>query len=199
MSEKIRLFVAVAPPEGVVERLSETARGLRAEIPPPAVAWVLAEQIHLTLHFLGEVERERVGEFELALEKVCGASEGCLLRAGGLGCFPSANRPRVVWAGLQGAVAALESLKNRMEPELERLGYVPEKRAFHPHLTLGRVKELNARDRRNLARALEENRERDFGEWRVKRVDLMESVLGRTGARYRLVRSFEMMDCGGWV
>jgi RNA 2',3'-cyclic 3'-phosphodiesterase len=193
---KIRLFVAVFPPTEVAERLSEAARGLAGGLSPEAVAWTRPEQIHLTLNFLGQVERGKVEEFQRAVAAACRGGGPFLLRARGLGSFPSPARARILWAGLDGAVAAVEGLKGMLDAGLAPLGHVPDERPFHPHLTLGRVRLLNGGDRRHLAAALPQWREADFGSWTVERVDLMQSVRLPGGAQYAPVQSFALQGPG---
>jgi 2'-5' RNA ligase len=194
---KIRLFVAVFPPPEVVERLTEAARGLAGGLSPRAVAWTRPEQIHLTLNFLGHVERTKVEEFQRAVAAACRRGESLLLRARGLGCFPSPARARILWAGLGGAVATAEELKGSLDESLAPLGYVQDTRPFQPHLTIGRVKSLNGGDRRHLTATLPQWREADFGSWTAERVDLMQSVLSPAGSEYSSVQSFPLPGPGG--
>ncbi len=195
--ERIRMFVAVFPPAEVVLQLADAAGSLAHGLSPQAVAWIRPEQIHLTLNFLGDVERARLGEFQRALEAACRRAEPLLVRARGLGCFPSPARPRIIWAGLGGAVEALEGLKRTLDENLAPLGYVPDERAFHPHLSLGRVKRLNAGDRLHLAATLPQWREADFGPWTMQRVDLMQSALSPAGAEYSRIQSFPLQRLTG--
>lgn len=189
-SEKMRLFVAVFPPAQVVERLTDAIRRVAGGLSPRAVAWTSPEQIHLTLNFLGNTERETVPELERVLDGVCRTGASHVLRARGLGCFPNPGRPRIIWAGLEDPPRALAALKEKLDDGLTRLGYVPEDRAFHPHLSLGRVKELHGGDRQHLAQSLRELSDTDFGRWTVEGVDLMRSELSPSGARYSVVKSF---------
>jgi len=186
----IRLFVAVFPPTEIAQRLAEAARALAGSLSPRAVAWTRAEHIHLTLNFLGNVERRKVEEFQRAVEAACRRVGPIHLRARGLGCFPSPARARIIWAGLGGAGAAVVGLKGTLDECLAPLGYVPDARPFEPHLTIGRVKLLNGGDRRHLSATLPQWREADFGAWTVERVDLMQSLLSPGGAEYALVQSF---------
>jgi 2'-5' RNA ligase len=195
--ECIRMFVAVFPPAEVVLQLADAASGLAHGLSRQAVAWIRPEQIHLTLNFLGDVERTRIGEFQGAVEAACRRGEPLVVRARGLGCFPTPARPRIIWAGLDGAVDALAGLKGMLDENLDRLGYVPDERAFHPHLTIGRVKRLNGGDRLHLAATLPQWREADFGPWIVDRVDLMQSTLSAAGAEYSRVQSFPLRRLTG--
>lgn len=190
--EKIRAFVAVYPGREIAERLEQAQGRLRSEIPPNAIRWTHPGQIHLTLNFLGDIESRRVPEFAAAIRH---ASIGCasfVLRVEAMGCFPNERRPRVLWAGLAGDVARLRGLKERLDDAMSGLGIVPEER-FSPHLTLGRVRQIGPRDVRHLSRLLHELRNADFGEWTVRGIDLMRSVLGSAGARHERVGSFDLL------
>jgi len=191
-SDKVRLFVAIFPPESVIQRLMETIRTLAETLPKKAIAWSSPEQIHLTLNFLGGTPRDRIPDLERALAEVCSFAKCHYLEAAGLGCFPTPRRPRVVWAGLADPSGALLSLKNKLDERLTELGYAKEERTFQPHLTIGRVKELDAAMRLDVTPAVKEIRERSFGRWTVSQVDLMQSVLSPHGALYSVVKSFPL-------
>ena len=189
-TSKIRLFVAIFPPFAVAEKLADVGRRLGEALPGEAVSRTALEKIHVTLHFLGGVEAGKVAGYEEALAKVCPATERFALSVAGLGCFPGPRRPRILWAGIGGDLETLKSLRQGMEPDFVRLGYMPEDRPFHPHLTIGRVKDINPHASRSLIEALEKDQQTDFGEWPVERVDLMQSSLSQGGASYSVVKSF---------
>jgi RNA 2',3'-cyclic 3'-phosphodiesterase len=192
-TERWRLFVALFPPTAVVQFLADTTRRVAAGLSPNAVAWTSPEQIHLTLNFLGGTAREKIEALEKMLDEVCRAEKTHLLAARGLGCFPNPGRPRIIWAGFPDPPPALISLKKKLDHGLTALGYAGEDRPFHPHLTLGRVKDLKSADRQHLAQALRELRDAEFGRWTVDRVDLMRSVLSPSGACYSVVKSFPLL------
>ncbi len=176
----MRLFIAINLPPDLRQRLWEAADPLRTAGYP--VRWVAPDGIHLTLKFLGEVKPAREAEIVAGVGAAVQGAKRFDLPVGGFGAFPSVSRPRVVWAGCE-PVPPLELLQHRVEQEMERLGFPVEGRAFHPHVTLGRVQ----RDAR--ASAFQDLEGRigalEFtGETIVESVDLMESQLARDGARY---------------
>lgn len=176
----MRLFIAINLPADVREMLWEVTAPLRAARYP--VRWVAADAIHLTLKFLGEVEAAREDEIAGGIAAAVGGAKLFPLPVGGFGAFPSAQRPRVVWVGLE-PVPPLELLQHRVEQEMERLGFPTEGRPFHPHLTLGRVK----RDARPAALgglATDLDSLVYETEVSVESVDLMQSTLTPRGARY---------------
>lgn len=176
----VRLFIAVNLPPDLRQHLWDAAEPLRAAHYP--VRWVAPDGIHVTLKFLGEVKPARETEILEGLGAAVQGAKPFQLPMSGFGAFPAISRPRVVWAGCE-PVPPLELLQHRVEQEMERLGFPVEGRAFHPHVTLGRVQ----RDARWGAFSdLEERLSRlEFGgETMVDSVDLMESRLAREGAQY---------------
>ena len=144
------------------------------------VAWVGAENLHITLKFLGGVEDTRLSDVADAVGAAA-AVRAFDVELRGLGAFPTPTRPRVIWAGAADAPAFAE-LAAGVDRSLGALGFPPEERGFTPHVTLGRVRE--PRRDRALASALTAGGTRPFGMLRVARVSLMRSDLSPRGARY---------------
>jgi 2'-5' RNA ligase len=176
----MRLFLAINLPTDVRETLWEVAAPLRTARYP--VRWVAAEAIHLTLKFLGDVDDMREDEIAAGVAAAVVGAKPFPLPVGGFGAFPSAQRPRVVWAGLE-PVPSLELLQHRVEQEMERLGFPTEGRPFHPHLTLGRVKR-DARPAALAGLATDLDSLVYETEVSVESVDLMQSTLTPQGAQY---------------
>lgn len=176
----MRLFVAINLPPELRRDLWEAAAPLRARDYP--IRWVPPESMHLTLKFLGQVEDRRVAEIERGIDRAVGDARRFTLPIAGFGAFPSAARPRVVWVGCE-AVPPLELLQHRVEQGMAVLAFPLEGRLFRPHLTLGRVaRGAGASALASFPTALEPLEY--FGEADVASVDLMESHLEPTGARY---------------
>jgi 2'-5' RNA ligase len=184
-----RLFVAIFPPAHVVTSLRAAVAGLAKGIPARAIRWTRPEQVHLTLNFLGAIAIARIPEIGSALEAACHGHRRHNVRVAGLGCFPNQSRPQIIWAGLAGDLRPLESLKKSLDARLLAGGCVGEDRPFHPHLTIGRARELNPAGRKQVAEALAREQDRDFGEWQVGSIELMQSVLSPQGAAYATLQS----------
>ncbi len=184
----MRLFIAVNLPHEIRSDLWQAAAPLRAASFP--IRWVPAESIHLTLKFLGEVAPERESEIVAGVERSVSGARIFALPIGGFGAFPSPTCARVVWVGCEG-VPPLELLQDRLEREMDDLGFPIEGRAFHPHLTLGRVqRHAKAGDLGGLDEQLEQL---EYGtEVDVRSVDVMQSTLTRSGARYDVRRAVEL-------
>jgi RNA 2',3'-cyclic 3'-phosphodiesterase len=192
LPEKVRTFVAIYPTGSIVSQLEAAQARLQIGIKKKAVRWTQPEQIHLTLQFLGNIERHRIDSFRAVLERVVSESKSFQLCAETIDCFPSSKRPRIIWAGLTGELEPLQMLKQKLDVALDELGYVPEKRKFHPHLTIGRVADLKPTNARRLAKEILKFDPAQFGEWHVHEINLMQSVLSPKGAKYHLLKSFPL-------
>lgn len=176
----MRAFVAVNIEENLRRAVAEAQERLRAT--GADVKWVRPEGVHITLKFLGWVEQVRVSALVEALRATLEHQEPFTVRLEGIGGFPSATAPRVVWVGVSGGAAELSELAQRTEDALEPLGFAREQRPFSPHLTIGRCR--SPRGRQELTAAMREERDRVLGEMRVERVELMRSELRPEGAIY---------------
>lgn len=176
----MRLFLAVNLPPDLRDALWSTAEPLRAHDYP--VRWVVPEGLHITVKFLGHVDPDRAAGVRDRLDRAVTGAKPFPLLLSGFGAFPSPRRPRVVWVGCA-AAPPLELLQDRIEREMEALGFPVEGRVFHPHVTLGRVR--RGASTKSLD-GMEERLERVsfMGEFTVQSVDLMESTLHPSGARY---------------
>ncbi|MBM4442183.1 MAG: RNA 2',3'-cyclic phosphodiesterase [Candidatus Rokubacteria bacterium] len=160
--------------------LAEAAARLRAAAGALPVSWTAADNYHVTVKFLGNVDGGRVDEIAAALRDAARGHAPFTLVVGGLGAFPSALRPRVLWAGITAGGEAVTSVAGAVDAGLARLGLPREARDFSPHVTIGRVRE--SRRVPALVEALDGNGE--FGRVAVDAVTLMRSELSPRGARY---------------
>ncbi|MBM3491103.1 MAG: RNA 2',3'-cyclic phosphodiesterase [Alphaproteobacteria bacterium] len=127
----MRLFVAIPLPEDVRVGLAMLAGGV------PGAGWVPADNLHLTLRFLGEVDGRQFEEVCLGLGRVGG--DAFPLELSGVGHFGDRRQARVLWAGVRPS-EALARLRGRVERNLEDCGLPREERRFHPHVTLARLR-----------------------------------------------------------
>jgi 2'-5' RNA ligase len=135
----IRCFIAIPLPGKIREMIDDYLRDLKRIT--QAVKWIRAENIHLTLKFLGEIEDKKIEQIKERLPDVNKSTSPFIITINGFGCFPDKRRPRVFWLGLgSGDLNSLSSLHQWLEKQMTSLGFEEEKRRFSPHLTLGRAK-----------------------------------------------------------
>jgi 2'-5' RNA ligase len=178
--ELMRLFLAVFPTPEVQRSAFAIEESLRR--PGDGVSWVKVENLHYTLHFLGELGEDgarRAGE--AAAEAAAGmrAFDAAL---GGLGAFPNPRRARVLWISLSQGAENLTGLAHALEAALKRRGFDQADKPFSAHLTLGRVRNPNQdwTDRLTAVKLPDPSASR----FKVDRLLLMESKLSPRGSTY---------------
>jgi 2'-5' RNA ligase len=182
-----RLFVALEPPDGVRRRVAALAAEVRQAAGRAAadVRWIPAENLHLTLQFLGAVPEERVAQVTEAVTAAAAAAQPLSLEVRGAGGFPNARRARVLWLGLHGEVEPARALVADLGRRLAPLGFAPEARPWSAHLTIGRARD--PRGAPGLAGALASQAEGEGVPWRAADLVLFESHLSPKGPRYEVV------------
>ncbi len=191
--DTVRAFIAIELDELLRHKLGDLQDRLRADLPPGLVRWVRPEGMHLTLKFLGDVPAAQVPEIAQAVQQACKEHAPFECTLSGLGCFPNTARPRVVWVGIEEPSGVLAVLQRDVDRTVSALGFEPEQRRFHPHLTLGRVK---SRDREAVA-ALGEYVSRarvKVGTIQANAVHLMRSDLLPGGAVYTELATAQLRD-----
>ena len=175
-----RLFVAIRPPEPVRDLLID------AMADSPELRWVGDEQLHLTLRFVGEVERPIANDLAAALEPI--RSDRFDLRISGVGRFDQ-RRGGALWAGVEPKppVAALAA---KIERICQSVGLEPERRAFHPHITLARWK---GRSNRAVDVFIERHGGLSSEPFTLDRFILFESHLSRHGPHYEEIQVYPLV------
>ncbi len=180
----IRSFVAIDLPVKIQNRLNKVSEQLQERLDDVPIRWVPVENIHLTLKFLGDVSESNLEVLKDVLKTVVSNHEKFVISVGGLGAFPKASRPRVIWIGIE-APEELAVIQRNIESETARLGYAREKRAFSPHLTLGRVSRgADSRHVHQVAEVLNNFKVGFLGVAKVEAVHLIRSDLQPGGAVY---------------
>jgi 2'-5' RNA ligase len=158
-------------------------RLLRERLPPTRdVRWCTEQQLHVTLKFLGEVQDGQLAAVCNAVAAAAKSVEPFSLALTGLGCFPTARNPRVLWCGVEDEAEGCARWLELADPLFERLGFAREMRQFHPHVTLGRSKGPGGSD--VMRRVLEEISVPKTPAMTVEEIVLFESRLTPSGAQY---------------
>lgn len=139
--ESWRLFVTIELPAGVRERLREHISRLRTLVPDARASWGREENLHLTLKFFGDVPLAKVESIVQATESTARMFGPFELIVGGCGAFPPNGQPRVLWIGIEDPSGRLGLLHQTLEAECEKAGFARERRLFHPHLTIARLRQ----------------------------------------------------------
>lgn len=183
MPKQVRTFIAIEISEPLRRRITQVQRELAAVAGD--VKWVAAEQMHLTLKFLGDVD-------ERSLHRVCRVGQASVaecapfwLRLASLGCFPNAHRPRVIWAGVSQGVADLSAIRDALEEHYANEGFAREKHGFTPHLTLGRVRAI--RENQLLEAAVQKHQPWEAGAMQVRELRILSSMLTPQGPIYEVL------------
>lgn len=139
----MRAFIAIEMPPPALRRVAaiqrHLAHHLRSQQLDRCVRWTPAANLHLTLRFLGEIDQSQCDALLTMLSSLAAQHPALSLYSEGLGCFPNAARPSVIWCGLQGNLRTLTQLQMDVEKIVRSVGVAPEPKQFKPHLTIGRT------------------------------------------------------------
>ncbi len=177
--QQVRSFVSIDLDDSQI--LSEVGRviasfqALGGDLKP-----VERDNIHITLKFLGNIEKARLDQIKTALESV--KFDTFPLEVKGAGAFPNLRRINVIWVGLGEGWSKVQLIYEQTESLLSGLGFRKESRTFSPHVTIARVKSPRRQD--EIAELVTSLQARDFGAFNVEKVRLKESILSRQGPRY---------------
>ena len=179
----VRTFVAVELTPEIRGKAGDLIARLRRIVAD--VRWIVPENLHLTLKFLGDVE-------VLEIPRICSAVSAAVedfspfeLEVLGAGAFPDLIRPRTIWLGVRAGNEALVELHNRLQAALAPMGFREEGRRFRPHVTLGRVRDSVEESR--FAQAFAQHAEYFAGGMVVGELTVFSSELSRQGSKYEAI------------
>jgi 2'-5' RNA ligase len=185
----MRCFIAIEIPSEIRSALIELQNDLRSA--GADVAWTNPDNIHLTLKFLGEIDKKLISEVEQVCLKTIADVPPFKLKISGTGVFPNARHPRVLWVGLGGEIERLEQLQEQLDERLAGIGFDNEEKDFQPHLTLGRIRS-NKNLRELLARS--DSYTLPALSFVVQEIVLMKSDLLPSGACYSELAKARMKE-----
>ena len=178
--------MAVKPPEEVLDAVAAAvtpARSVRV-----GLRWEQRERYHLTLQFLGPVQE--VGPVVAGLAGAVRERDAFSFRLGGAGAFPKPGRARIVWMGAAVGGSDLVRLAGAVAAGLRPVGYEPDRKEFHPHLTLARLKVPD-----NVADVLAAIGPEAVGEaFTVGEIVLYQSRLSSKGPTYTVLERFPLRN-----
>lgn len=184
----VRTFIGVEVPEKIRKQLGRQIESLHAQF--PNVRWVKPDGIHLTIKFIGNLAPDDLRPVFDAVEEAGKKSEPFMLEICGVSALPDLKYPRSIYAGCGEGSDMAQLLNTNIEESFTPLGYLPDKRTYHPHFTLGRVKKpADAAGFIDIADSL---REVTFGAMEVHEVVVFMSELKKSGARYTPMQHVEL-------
>ena len=187
--ELIRTFIAVEVPYDVKEAAAYIQTELRKF--NCRVSWTRTAGMHLTLKFLGDTDTALIGELKEALRETVSDFAQFPMTLKNAGVFGGGN-PKILWLGFEESPDLL-ALQKKIDERISEFGFPPERKKFHPHLTLGRIKEpYNARE---MAKCLIERRIEPIS-FAVNEVNLFKSELKPAGAVYTSLCAAPMKRLG---
>jgi 2'-5' RNA ligase len=180
MPKSIRTFIAVEVSPAIRTRLMAVQQELAALAQD--VKWVEPENLHVTLKFLGQVDERAVHTVCRLAEEAVAGREPVQITVAGVGAFPNAKRPRVIWAGVTEGGPELIRIHGDLEQALRDEGYPREDRPYTPHITLGRIRQIKPNPQ--FAAALDEHQTWEGGQTLVRELLVMASQLSSHGPHY---------------
>lgn len=174
-----RLFVAIRPPPPVRALLLAAMGGVSG------ARWQSDAQLHLTLRFIGEVDRHAAGDIHAALGAIHHPRFEIALH--GIGAFERRGQPEALWAGVA-PHAPLKALHKKVDAALGRVGVAPDERAFLPHITLARLNRSSG----PVGHLVEQSGGLASPPFTVADFALFESVLTPDGAVYSIVERYPL-------
>jgi 2'-5' RNA ligase len=182
--EQVRSFIAIELPRNIKRELEQIQYKIK-QGGYAGIKWVNPEGIHVTLKFLGNISSEQIIEISKVLDEATQEMSLFHLEIASLGAFPNLRQPRVLWVAINGEIAKLSRLQQRIDSLLTSCGFLKESRPFVPHLTLARLKDsISPEEKRKIGVFIKSLQlEADFP-FDAKAVSLMRSQLMLTGAVY---------------
>lgn len=177
---KKRIFIAINLPEEIKTEIGKAIK--KAEAIEPGVKWVNALNIHITLAFMGYLEEKEIAKITTIVKAVAKNQKKYILSLENAGVFPSLAAPQVFWIGTRENLNLI-NLQNVLKSRLQIGGFKTEERVFVPHLTIGRVKNKI----KNVQKLLGLLKEVKFEHILVSSIDVMESILKKSGPEYKTI------------
>ena len=181
-NNSLRLFIAVNLPEVIIKNLQD----IKTDI--PGLKWGTLVNLHLTMRFIGDIDNENLSLIENALDLV--KDQAFIAKIASLGLF-NRRTGTVLWAGLESSQELLEFKKNIDNALLEKVGLIPENRAFAPHITLARMKTSATQEIKNFVNI---NRAKARNSFPVDYLTLYKSDLTRAGAIHTPLKTVHLVQ-----
>jgi len=182
-----RIFIAIDISDEARAAVADYIDKMIIDFPRVRIGWEQPEKLHFTIRFLGDVDEEKLGQVCDIVEAAADKLRPFTVRIVETGLFPHYKNPKVLWLGPKQGSEEMVKVNALIESGLERIGIEPERRKFHPHLTIARIKDQEKS--RTLVRV---HRQRQFEPivFAATGITVYESKLQKTGSEYFPLRFF---------
>ncbi len=188
----MRTFIAIDFPPETLTQVEKLSSFFKQKTPANALKWVGISNFHLTISFLGEIDEKDLPAIKAALDTSLAGIHPFSIQIKGLGMFPNAAKPRVVWLGIDGA-DPLMKINRKINISLRRLDIQPDPRPFSPHITIARVHQgANTDTAALIGSTLSKYRVDPLGEVNISQIHLYKSVLLPSGSIYSILHTVQL-------
>ena len=191
--KNLRTFVAVEISDAARRYAQSLMNELESKL--TGVHWTRRDNLHLTLKFLGDIPESAINEVCRAIRTAVAAQQPFEIQCAGLGAFPSDARPRTLWVGIQQGDERLRQLQGEIDGQLTSCGFAPERRRFHGHLTIGRIRQrsgLTAEQVSQVCQLVDRERSAEGVFMELDQVVTFSSFVDSTGRVYQPIDHAEL-------
>ncbi|MGV8025125.1 MAG: RNA 2',3'-cyclic phosphodiesterase [Anaerolineaceae bacterium] len=181
-----RVFTALDLSQSVITDILNYQKNLEKYF-PPILRWIKADQLHITLKFVGELHENHLQPLQNKMKEIFSDFEKFQLQFQGSGIFPNERNPRILWVGIQPSQKLLEVVKKN-ESIFQTFSYPTEKRPFQAHITIARFKEDYSQQEWIQFQLLWKTQNNDFQtQQNMDHLTLYQSTLTRQGPIYKIL------------
>ena len=185
----MRTFISIEIPENIKDNIEKSIGEMKLMLSP--LKWVDKKNLHITLKFLGWVVDDKADEMISSVADAAKDFGSIKIDFAGLGVFPDAKHPRVIWVGINKGNDRVNDLAGKIDARLVSEGYrKEEEKEFSPHLTIGRIKEKI--DAGPLNNFMDKNATTEFGGFTADHISVMKSTLMRSGPIYEEIEKIAL-------
>lgn len=179
----MRLFIAVPIPDKIKKTLAAILDPIKQTI--SHIKWVIPDNFHFTLLFLGETSDNMVSPVIDRLRQITASVKPFIVHIENFSCFPSLKRPRILFLSVDNGRDAIVNLAGSVRQSLKELGFADNKE-FKPHLTIGRVKQYQKIKLESIKIKF------DPVSFEADQIQLIQSILKPDGPVYNIVERFSL-------
>jgi len=188
MKKPIRTFIAIELNSEIRQNIFNLLEDLKKI--DCHVKWVLPENFHITLKFLGDVSLDKINAIQKNLNPSFADFKPFSMKLTEFGIFPNWKRPRVLWVGIEDQQKNFQNLSKIIEDKLNPLGFKKEERIFHPHITLARIKSF--KNISLLSQKISDIIFKNNLRQSINYIALFQSILTTSGPEYTLIKKINL-------